>query len=247
MLFAVFWFELCQLMPMQILLSYDAYSSEIATVPYKFISSDGFYTALPFVTALSNATSVVARTTNLTLSAGRSNNAYAFATTSVDYPTLMPISFVFPLFANFSNTFTNYQCFTTLPPTLEPSSSPSLLPSQIPSSAPSLSPSQEPSVAPIVITTSGPTFEPSSLPSLVFSCSWIVFLWYKSCKYYRYRLIVFELLRCLCKLVGAFLRSFSPTFLRSLSQPNQGSNYDGYLSTFFIPDWIFALSREKHL
>ena len=58
-------------------------------------------------------------------------------------------------------------------------------------------------------------------------CSCIVFVWCKACKYD----IMWS---CYCKLVGALLRSFSPTFLRSLSQPNQGSNYDGYFIVAFL-------------
>ena len=167
-LFVFFFHIIVFIIILQVVLSYDAYTAELSTVPYKFINSDGFYTALPFVTSYANATSAAPKTTGITLSSAQNNNPYAFTTTSVDYPALMPISFVFTLLANYSNTFTNYQCFTTLPPSLEPSSSPSLSPSGIPSSAPSLSPSLEPSVAPNVIITRKPTAEPSMLPSMVF-------------------------------------------------------------------------------
>ncbi len=133
----------------------DAYFAEVASIPSKYIAANGFYTALPFTTSAQNATTALPFTTSLALSSSLNNNVYAFTTTSTDFPWSMPISYVNPDPANYTNSFSNYQCFTTSPP----SRSPSLAPSQ--------QPSAEPTVAPNIIITLKPTTAPSLAPSKV--------------------------------------------------------------------------------
>ena len=98
---------------LKVVLSHDAFSSEVAEEPRKFLTSDGFYTALPFVSSVGNATTVAPFTITLILSSRKNHNSYAFATTSSDYPFLMPISFTFSLFDDYINAFGSYQCQTT--------------------------------------------------------------------------------------------------------------------------------------
>ena len=150
------------------MLSFDAYFDEMATASNKFAPSDGFYSALPFVTSVANATTAAPFTTSLILSSSQANNSYAFATASVDYPYLMPISFIFPEYTDYINMLTNYQCVTTGPPTQSPSFAPSDEPSLVPSYVPSIFPTREPTVAPYVSVTRKPTALPSSAPTMVF-------------------------------------------------------------------------------
>jgi hypothetical protein len=144
-----------------VILSPDAYDLEISTVGLKSNSAAGFYTTLPFSTFIQNAS------TFLELSSSRNNNAYAFTTTSTDYPWILPTSYVNPDVANYTNTFDNFQCFTTIPPTQSPSRAPSSQPSLAPSVAPSQQPSAAPTVAPNIISTLKPTATPSLAPSQV--------------------------------------------------------------------------------
>ena len=148
-------------------MSYGAYFAEVSQGPQKFVPADGFYSVLPFVTSALNATTLAPFTTSLLLSASENNNSYAFTTTSVGYPNVMPISFTFPLYADYINTFANYQCSSTMYPTQFPSSAPSREPSSVPTATPSLFPTQEPTLAPIVISTQTPTLQPSLIPTTV--------------------------------------------------------------------------------
>ncbi len=152
--------------------------TEVSSVSSKFSPANGWFTVLPFTVYQQNATTGYPYTTTLALSSSAQGSPYAFSTTSTDYPWIMPISYVNTDTANYTNTFANYQCFTTLPPTQEPSLAPSAAPSLRPSVAPSMRPSNEPSLAPNVVATAKPssfpsnspskmpTFQPSSQPSL---------------------------------------------------------------------------------
>ena len=94
-------------------LGYGSFTAEWATVSQKFVQPDGFFTALPFTPAtVTNLSVVAAQTTTITLS-GMQNNASIFTTASVDYPTLMPISYAFSSLSSYFSIFSDYQCLTT--------------------------------------------------------------------------------------------------------------------------------------